>query len=142
MKKSVIVLIVLMLCFTLLFVFTACNNKDGNLQYGVKYTLNRLDEDNPNYYVFDKNGTGEYHYKGSTDIYIIHFKYTFIDNDKSKVACYYDSTENTSTSSFSTNQRGWRKIFLVSKNVIFESMTSEYYTQYINENYWDEIPNA
>ena len=141
MKKSIIVLIVLMLCFTLLFAFTACNNNDGDLQYGVKYTRNRLDENDPDYYVFDKNGTGEYHYKSGAGICIIHFKYTFLDNDKSTVICYYNGFENTSTSSTdTTSNNGWCKRFLVSKNTILEPIGNDAYAYYINENYLGEIP--
>lgn len=138
MKKTVLILLILALCLTSLFALTACN-RDGDLQFGIKYSYYRLeDTEHINYYIFNKNLTGEYHYKSSllNYDYIVYFKYSFLDDDKSTIACYYDSCEKSPTSSY-IESNNWTRVLIVSKTSVIENGNS----CYISEKYLDEIPN-
>lgn len=136
MKKTVLILLILVLCLTSLFALTACN-RDGDLQFGIKYSYYRLeDTEHIDYYIFNKNLTGEYHRKSSISDYIIYFKYSFLDDDKSTVACYYDSHENMGSPSYAPSN-GWTSVLIVSKTAVIENGK----TCYTSEKYLDEIPN-
>ena len=111
------------------------------------------------YYVFHADGTGEYvcneidyrdyniHAK-----YTLHFKYTFVDEEKSAVACFYDRLDNQSIIlkgyKDETDNEGipydydltdWSRLVTVSKNVL--CVTGTGYTFYVNEDYVKQIPN-
>ena len=143
MKKSILVLIILALCLTSLFALTACNNGsgDGDLQYGVKYSYYQLDDDTHiYYYTFNNDGTGIQRRKDSSYDYILYFKYTFADNDKSAIACYFDKIEksaNTSLNPYAPDS-SWHEMLLVSKNTVASSSS---YAFFVNEDYLSEIPN-
>ncbi|MBD5132009.1 MAG: hypothetical protein HDT28_05405 [Clostridiales bacterium] len=157
MKKKLFILLALVLCLTPVFGLVACNS-DADLQCKVKYicddsNLRGEDDYKKEYVIFSKNGYGLYHYylehlaSGSyyyesyTLEYTIKFKYSYLDADKSTIACYYDSISYGDKHTEEKPKNGhnsWSKMFTVSKNLL---MSSDGKT-FINEDYLDEeIPN-
>lgn len=117
------------------------------------------------YYVFHANGTGEYICNKVTDDYYnntlvkihakytLRFKYTYVDDDKSAVVCFYDGLNNQSIiiengykdetdnigKPYDYDFTDWSKLVTVSKNVL--CVTGTGYTFYINEEFVKQIPN-
>ena len=108
------------------------------------------------YYIFHSNGTGEYVYNGidyESGGYIVHakytikFKYTYVDDDKSAIACFYDSLENNSTvigdyntgNPFPYSFNSWSRLITVSNDVL--CLTGTGYTFYVNEDYAKKLTN-
>ncbi len=119
---------------------------DADLQYGVRYicendNIRSEDDYQKTYMTFSKNGYGTYHfyydsdYTNYIDDYTIKFKYSYLDDDKSTIACFYDSIsygeKNTAPKG---DHSDWDGIITVSKNVLM-SLSS---TKFINEEYLDE----
>ena len=150
MKKFLLSFIVLVsLCCAV--ALAACGNSQSELVLNKYYILSddvKADVSEQVTYVFFADGTGEYtyhyDYEGSSGYsehshYVIKFKYTYTDSDKSAVVCFYDGVETleVNTSAVST---GWTRLLTVSKNVLMA--TGSYgYSFYINEDYLSTIPN-
>ena len=178
-KKLFAIIFVLILTVSGVTALAACDNAGGKaisaLQTEKKYlaesTVNSgLTEEDilaqpgeyltyQSYYVFHADGTCEYvcnkidyrdyniHAK-----YTLHFKYTFVDEEKSAVACFYDRLDNQSIIlkgyKDETDNEGipydydftdWSRLVTVSKNVLCVMGTG--YTFYVNEDYVKQIPN-
>lgn len=125
--------------------FTACNT-DAKLAMDKRYISEsdvRKDAEKQVYYIFHSDGTGEYtyHYDGTYthSHYILHFKYTYVDGDKSAVACFYDSIESLANDE-GYKPVGWSELVTVSKNVLATVGTSGY-VFWINEDYLEELTN-
>lgn len=142
MKKLAVFTILIVITLSCAFAFTACGS-DAKLAMEKRY-IHEADvgESNQRSYLFHSNGTGEYtfHYDSATthSHYIIHFKYTYVDNDKSAVVCFYDSVEILQGNS-SNPGKTWSNLVTVSKNVL--TTVGSGYVFWINEDYLDEIPN-
>ena len=145
-------LIVTALCCV--FALSACEDKDVSALAMDKRYISEDDvkkEYNQQLsYVFHSNGTGEYtrHYDyisifedGSSHLhYKIHFKYTYVDSDKSAVVCFYDSIERLDGDDGTMNPTNWSMLLTVSKNVL-ATAGSYGYGFWINEDYLKKIPN-
>lgn len=107
------------------------------------------------YYVFHSDGAGEYIYHYDYDYisdydkkydehihrhYAIHFKYTYVDRDKSAVVCFYDSIERFEGDDGSYKSTSWSELITVSENVL-STIGSNDYVFWINEDYLKTIPN-
>ena len=139
-KKIILALVAAVVAVFACFAFAACSG-DGDLQMNARYII----EDDINekdyqqtYFEFFSDGTGvyRYYYKGTSTLYDyeLTFKYTYADNDKSAVVCFYDSVvygKDNITAKVSTE---WMRLLTVSKNVLCYVSTSGY-TYYINQNY-------
>lgn len=151
MKRKICVLFFLVIC-TVLSVSTlsACESNIGALQTDKKYIAEGDTKDPENeqrYYIFYSDGTGkyiEYDVDSNTAFsyydtdYTITFKYTYADDDKTAVVCFYDSV------TYGSKQGGeyrvpttWSVLLTVSKNVLCTTGGSFY----INEDYLETIPN-
>ncbi len=131
---------------------SACDDDEKEnfgLQMGVKYIyrscVNSDDTIKENYYVFHSDGTGEYvqKYMGSysrLNHYTIGFKYTFVDNEKSTVVCFYDFIKYEEDHIADKNsQTHWVMTIGVSKNVLIALDSAS--SMYISEKYIQSIPN-
>lgn len=152
MKKILAITMLLVVTLCCAFAFTACGS-DAKLAMNKLYIRSsnvRLDADKQETYIFHSDGTGEYtyHYDRTTtsgtydehNHYIIHFKYTYVDKDKSAVMCFYDSIERLEGDDGSSHT-AWSKLVTISKNVLMTISTTTGYDYWINEDYLDEIPN-
>lgn len=167
MKKFTAMILCLAAFLGCLFAFSACtetNESGDEKESGKQSEINvsaltmekhyyretdiRLDKRDS--YLFHANGTGEYEYHydyiseyvWDSDVhqhYIIHFKYTYVDNDKSSVVCFYDSLEGLDGDDGSYISTGWSELITVSQNVLMTVGSS--YIFWINEDYLGEIPN-
>lgn len=143
MKKKLIIFISLIVCsLALLLALPACNTSSNSvLQYDKKYIYDDFvgKSGEECYYIFYSNGTGVrryFHAYGTycTD-YRLTFKYTYIDDDKEAITCFFDSVEygNKNDATISTD---WSALLTVSKNVLCTGTSF-----YINEDFLNEIPN-
>lgn len=151
MKKFSIFLMLVVATLYCAFAFSACSN-DSKLAMNKLYIRSsdvRLDADEQETYIFHSNGTGEYTYHRDYDSsnssihqhYTIHFKYTYVDKDKSAVMCFYDSIERLEGDDGSYTTTYWHSLVTISKNVLMTISTTVGYTYWINEDYLDDIPN-
>lgn len=143
MKNKLFILLALVLCLTPVLGLVACGDDDVALEYKVRYIcddnyMRSEDGYKKTYLTFNKDGYGYYHryyrYDSFSNIteYTIKFKYTFVDSDKSTVACFYDSISYSDNHTSGTgNYDNWSGVYTVSKNVLM-SLSG---TTYINENY-------
>lgn len=152
-RKIFVLLLAVALCLSTVLGLISCSD-DAELQYNAKYIYNNqyIRDENGNkktYFVFYGNGNGIYHYYyysygSSTTEYTIKFKYTYLDNDKSTVMCYYDGMtfgESHTGSKDKTNHNDWYNMVTVSKSTLMRT-TSTSIGYFVNENYLkDEIPN-
>ena len=138
-------MIVAVLCCGL--ALTACNG-GGKLQMNKKYILS-YDVNNAassqSYFIFKHNGTGQYYSHNESwknTHYVINFKYTWVDDEKSAVMCFYDSHQalDGDNGEHSYVSSRWSMLLTVSKNVLMHVGTSGY-TFYINKNYLKTISN-
>lgn len=99
--------------------------------------------------VFHTDGSGEYihHYEythtpasyfDAYRHYIINFKYVFVDNDKSTVACFYNGIERLEGDDWSMVNTDWSLLLNVSKNVVISISTSGY-ALFVNEDYFKTL---
>lgn len=172
MKKKILsICLITLLLISAICICAACDNKSdndiGKLQMNKKYiaksTINSelteqdiLDRSSEyltyeHYYIFYSDGTGicvyndiDFHYNIRVHRkYTLHFKYTYVDNDKSAVVCFYDSVDDTSTV-VSTNEphayplKNWTTLLTVSQNVICTAGTSGY-SYFVNEDYAKQL---
>lgn len=152
-KKLFVLLLAVALCLSTVLGLVSCSD-DAELQYKVRYIYDNQyirDENNhkKTYFVFYENGTGMYHYYYysygySTTEYTIKFKYTYLDNDKSTVMCYYDSMTFGDLHDGLTDEskhNDWYNMVSVSKNTLMRT-TGTSIGFFVNENYLkNEIPN-
>ena len=105
MKRKLLVLAIAVVMVLSCFMLVSCGDTVKNkLSYGKKYLYEDYlgTNDKEIYYLFNRNGTGEYYsyyqefdsYTNETHItsYTIYFKYV-IDTDNDVVYCFYDSFE-------------------------------------------------
>ena len=158
MKKLAIFMMLIIIAICCMFAFSACEEDDNVsvlaidkryiLANDVKKEVNKQDS-----YVFHFDGTGEYtlHYdyilwdeandeKNTHNHYKIHFKYTYVDGDKSAVVCFYDNIERLEGDNGKANPTDWSALLTVSKNVL-ATAGSYGYVFWINEDYLKAIPN-
>lgn len=168
MKKKILsFVIVLMLIALSLVTLIACKDNSIEVVYGKKYILSddvNEEADKQRYYVIKDDGTMIYRYykiynekTDETQIidYILQYRYTFVDSDKSSIVCFYDSLIDSSvyidkdgkTFPLKDYYIGYNylpdkdasELIIVSKNVLCIAGTG--YTFYINEDYVKNIPN-
>lgn len=153
MKKIATFVMMVFVALICTFTFSACSGTDASASSGVaKLAMNKryirsgyVNEniENQDFYVFYANGTGEYtyHYEStySHSHYKIYFKYTYVDSDKSAVACFYDSIERLDGDGGGYVSTKWYELVTVSKNVLTTVGTS--YVFWINEDYLKMIPH-
>lgn len=152
MKKILAITMLLVVTICCAFAFTACGS-DSKLAMNKLYIREEdVGKEVQDSYIFHSNGTGEYtyHYDYESSVsseynysrhYIIHFKYTYVDKDKSAVVCFYNSIERLEGDDGSYKSASeWSKLVTVSKNVL-ATVGSTSYVFWINEDYLDEIPN-
>jgi len=159
MKKLIYCLLIIAICAVSVFALAACNAPVADsLDFGAKYYFYLKNEENNSqiyvkdvYYVFNKNGTGLYHYFESTDYkdenrkdgicnYEISFKYEYLDDEKSAVALFYDGIKFDPTHNKSTDEedyKDWRRTFTVSTSIIknLDGGYNCYNLEYIKKNY-------
>lgn len=158
MKKIYAVIIAMLLLFSATL-FVGCNNKTEEkgqeLSYSKKYIYKfkiNSDEIEQEYYIFNQNGTGQYHYYG-TDYkyvfngtlytyeyflasYIINFIYELISDT---VVCFYDSIIYDEVNEYQSYRGDWNPILAFSKNILIAVDANS--TMYICEDYVPNIPN-
>ncbi|MDE7107843.1 MAG: hypothetical protein K2O39_05910 [Clostridiales bacterium] len=174
MKKFfALMLLAVTCCAASLSLLVGCSDEEhatdspDSLQFNVKYCYYKSIHDNENdefaYYIFYSNGTCmRYSQSGHTsylDGYVkeydwkTYYKYTYIDEQKTGVMCFFDSIKYTyynddgsidhvmTERDMSTDlmYKEYR-VLSVSKNVLMSSGTYSN-SYYINENYIKEIPN-
>ena len=154
MKKKLCLLLAASFCMTPVLGLVACGDDVAELDLGVRYicdddNMRSEDDYKKTHVTFYKNGTGLYHYyyyesnwatDSRTSDYTIRFKYTYVDNDKSTVACfYYGSTTFGESHNASEYERSsWSAVYTISKNVLM-SLNGK---MFINENYLnEEVPD-
>lgn len=168
MKKRILsICLITLLLASVICLCTACDNDVGELQMNKKYLLkssvnNELTEQEivenwssyttktcECYFMFYSDGTGIFvkndTYSNIHRKYTVHFKYTYVDEDKSAVVCFYDSIEDNSVvistgKPYEQDFTGWTTLLTVSKNVACSAGTSGY-TFYLNEDYAKQLPN-
>lgn len=152
MKKLLSVLLAITALFGCIFAFSACSGATA-LRYEQKYIAEDSvgkDENMQVYYIFHKDGTGEYyhHYDYVSDFnsdynehkhYCVSFKFTFLDEEKETIYCAYDGFKRLGGNEGTNADTSWSRLITVSKNVIM-STSGAGMTFYINENYLEEIP--
>ncbi|MDE7454320.1 MAG: hypothetical protein K2M64_00630 [Clostridia bacterium] len=171
-KKFFALLLATLLIVCTVVTLVACDDKSSNdigklqinKKYIIKSTINSelteqdiIDKSSQYliyecYFIFYSDGTGIFvnnriTYQSTTVHckYTLHFKYTYVNDDKSAVVCFYDSIEDNSTILSTKNPyvyslNDWTTLLTVSKNVICTAGTSGY-TYYINEDYAKELSN-
>lgn len=144
MRKLAVFAILLVTTLCCAFAFTACGS-DAKLVMNKRYIYYvevKKDVAEQSSYVFHSNGTGEYtnhtddNY-GSHKHYVIHFKYTYVDKEKSAVVCFYDSLERLEGDDGKYTSTTWSSLVTISKNVLATGSS----TLWINEDYLKTIPN-
>lgn len=156
MKKLAVLVMTVLVALTCSLAFVSCTDDASaaalvmNKRYIQSSYVN--DTENQRYYVFHANGTGEYTYHYDYDSeydssysehshYKIHFKYTYVDQDKSAVVCFYDSMERLDGDNGKANvSTSWSNLLTVSKNVLSTAGTYGY-NFWINEDYLKTIPH-
>lgn len=143
MKKIAVFLMLVVVTLCCAFAFTACGN-DGKLAMDKRYIYEddaKADSAEQRSYIFHSKGTGEftYHYDSGSmhEHYVIHFKYTYADSDKSAVVCFYDSITRLDGDDGSYTLTNWSRLVTISKNVLVTGAS----TYWINEDYLKTIPN-
>ncbi|MCH5147375.1 MAG: hypothetical protein J1F61_05175 [Clostridiales bacterium] len=141
MKKIAVFLMLVVVTLCCAFAFTACGS-DGKLAMDKRYIFSsevKKDAAEQSSFVFHSNGTGEYtlHDDYSHAHYVIHFKYTYADSDKSAVVCFYDSITTLDGDDGSYTSTNWSRLVTISKNVLVTGAS----TFWINEDYLKTIPN-
>lgn len=152
MKKLAIFTTLIVTALCCVFAFTACENDDTTGlvtdKHYIKSSDVRKDADEQVFYVFHSDGTGEYtyHYDYESSLYpehnhyVISFKYTYVDSDKSAVVCFYDGIERLDGDDGSYTFTSWTELVTVSKNVL-TTVGNYGYIFWINEDYLNTIPN-
>ena len=154
MKKILSVLLAVCALFMCLVAFSACGSA-SQLRLDERYiheTSVGEAENKQEYYIFHKDGTGEYYYHYDYESswseydehkhYAVKFKYTFVDNDKETIYCAYDGYVRLAghVGSGVPVSTTWSRLITVSKNLIMSTSGSSI-NFYINENYAKELPN-
>ena len=164
MKKVAVFILVAVVTLCSLFAFTACvkigetkgegATAEESLVMNKRYISEedvRKAENKQRYYLFSPDGTGKYvyhfdyissisDYYNTHEHYVIYFKYTFADSEKSAVVCFYDRLERIDGDDGSYNDAtSWSTLVNVSKNVLTTIGSSYYF--WINEDYLETIPN-
>lgn len=134
-KKPVSVACAIAACLFLLFTFASCGESDKaastlkmNKKYIIESQITAGNNDDAWWYSFRPDGTGTFHRE-----YEITFKYTYLDAEKSAVACFFHASEDNPTFT------DWKKLLTVSENIIMSA--SDANAIYICEDYLGEIPN-
>lgn len=147
MKKFAVIITFIIAVLCCAFAFSACGGNEAKLAMNKRYIIKsdvRNDENKQVSLVFHSNGTGEYtyhfDYTSTHNHYIIHFKYTFVEEDKSAVVCFYDSLERLDGDDGKYNSTSWSELVNVSKNVL-ATVGTYGYVFWINEDYLKTIPN-
>ena len=147
MKKFFAVLMVILTVFV--FSFSGCESNRLKLNYGKKYIkADQLSEkeEEQTYYLFNKDGYGNYRYHNSyyssyegahkVTAYTITFKYEFIESE-STVFCFFDSVKSEGNDSVVVNSN-WTATLLVTDFVLMGTSN----VLYNNEEYAEkELPN-
>lgn len=149
MKKIIAFVIITIVALICTFTFVACSNTDdptsstqATLVMNKRYIHEeyvRSETKSQLSYIFHADGTGEYtyhddylgNYLEEHNHYIIHFKYTYVDADKSAVVCFYDSIERLDGDDGKYTSTTWSVLLTVSKNVLATSAS----IFWINEDY-------
>ncbi|MBR2441597.1 MAG: hypothetical protein IKB20_00790 [Clostridia bacterium] len=142
MKK----LLCCLLAFSSLFCMSACqqsNTSKQTLSYGEKYIPSRLvgqEEEKQTYYIFNKDGTAEYHYyyTGSTQVfaYTIYLKYQIVE-EESMVFCFYDGVRYSAEDTEKSVESDFTAEFMYTENFLMSTGGGIY----LAESYLEEIPN-
>lgn len=179
MKKKVLaILFAILLVATSLVALAACEDKKNDdyvIEYGKKYILSsdlRAKVTEQHYFIFYRNNTCKYHYYSTVktpDNEVLKFDYTadyiftFVDNDNSSVAFFYDNITDHSTytdvTGLTCNLKEslyWKNnshlyvdylpdtdqcgLITVSKNVLC-TVGSNGYAFFVNEDYVSKLPN-
>lgn len=139
---------------------TGCKNEvaevetvSTDLKFNVKYFhSNALDReaDRQVYFIFDSDGTCSFRYYNSyyseyyqmtlIDDYLVNLKYTFIDKNKEKIKCFFDSVEYFEDDNNKAVTPSRQYLLNVSENVVI-AVNADGNTTFINENYLPAIPN-
>ncbi len=127
----------------------ACKNEAKmKLSYGEKY-INHEDitepEEEQTYYIFYRNGTGEYHYYSysaytmRTSSYTISFRYKIVE-EENMVFCFYDSVEydEVDTAKLFKDSTTIYKLMYTQDFIMDATNANMYLTEDFVE---DEIPN-
>lgn len=145
MKKKWLSLLAVPAALCALVPFAACNDNGAQLEFDTKYfSEDHLDRDNEcqrSYYLFRKDGTGEYHYYytylGQTSHYTITFDYSYIDKDKDTVICTYKSVSYEAEDNNKSASTYWSRMLLVSENLVMPTTSTTYY---FSETYLKDHP--
>ena len=145
MKKKIfnVMLAVALICCA--FSMFGCTNSQPSTEMSLvmnkRYILEndvRKDAEEQSYYIFYSDGTAKHVFAVYREI--MYLKYTYVDDDKSAVVCFFDYMENFDGELVTDAFTGYTELITVSKNVL--STVSTYgYTFWINEDYLKEIPN-
>lgn len=142
MKK----LLCCLLAFSSLFCMSACqqsNTSKQTLSYGEKYISSGLvgqEEEKQTYYIFNKDGTAEYHCYNTDSTwviaYTIYLKYQIVE-EESMVFCFYDGISFSAEDTEKEVNSGFTAKFMYTENFLMSTGGS----LYIAESYLEEIPN-
>ena len=154
MKKRILIFaLVAILAFSII-AFAACGNSTvkNQLSYGKKYIydshLGNDDLDKVTYYLFNKNGTGMFHYYyagngGDIEAYSIYFKY-IIDSDSEVVYCFYDSFEYDPTNNVdwrgNPDQSDWTSVLNFTDKFLYQ-IDKAYPHFFVTQEFSKSIPN-
>ena len=157
MKSKILVLAITVIIVLSCFMLVACgdNTVKNKLSYGKKYlSEDYLNNENQEaYYLFNKNGTGVYHYYSKYDYnsdeemqlitsYSINFRY-IIDTNSEVVYCFYDSFEYDDIHNYTyvnPDNSDWTAVLTFTDKFLYS--ISAYPTFYLTEEFLSEtIPN-
>lgn len=146
MKRKICVLsiVAVIVCLFVALSFSACQDDVAALQFEVKYVSTVKET---TYFLFHKDGSG-YFVERTESIsseyfeYLIKFKYTYVDKDKSAIMCFFDEVVYSpgATEAGLYIPSNWSALLTISKNVLCTT-TSVGVAAFVNENYLDELPN-
>ena len=153
MKKFFICLMVVVLLFATISCSKGNTENTIDIQYGVKYIVSsdkNLPQEEQEYFIFNNNGTGVYHYYysydssidpsySSTDSYTIEFIYDYVSSEDTAFCFFNSVTYEEGYSGEDFVNTTWSRTLMVSKNVIMLATNGGLF---IAENYLqNELPN-
>jgi len=141
MKKILTPLLTLVCLLCLAVCFVGCDA--SALKYGEKYYFNdeldrNADDADKKYFIFNKNGTGIYHYyykyestygNSYTEDYTITFSYTFMDKDHEGVVCTFESVEYAERNTKEGVKNSWDRVLSVSENILMSTGGGLFYSE-------------
>ena len=161
MKRKLLIFTIVTTIVLSCFMLVACNpNKENQsknspknqLTYGQKYIYQghlNVDENVSNYFIFDANGTGIYHYytrisyNGNpyvTRAYTISFKYTK-DTAQGIVYCFYDTFtfDDINTDDYGAPEKStWTAVLNYTDKFLYKLDTLAFY---VTEDFSESNPN-